>query len=57
MTSWRKDHFLQFCRKLLIPDLREIGNTATAQDIETAVWFIEHPKENISPDFSKEEFK
>ena len=42
MRHWTgdKDSFITFLLDTLIPDLKESGSTCTADDFETAVWFM-----------------
>ena len=37
---WRREEFIEFLEKTLIPDLYESGKIATAEDFETAVFFM-----------------
>ena len=37
---WRREEFIEFLEETLIPDLKESGKIATAEDFETAVFFM-----------------
>jgi hypothetical protein len=40
-NDWRnKEEFVSYLESTLIPDLRESGRDATADDFQTAVYFI-----------------
>lgn len=37
---WTRGDFIEFLEETLIPDLKESGRHATAEDFETAVFFM-----------------
>ena len=37
---WTRGNFIEFLENTLIPDLKESGRHATAEDFETAVFFM-----------------
>lgn len=38
---WTREEFIAYLRETLIPDLRESGRDATADDFQTAIEFME----------------
>ena len=47
MQRWKRLDFIEYLKKTLIPDLIDSGRSATAEDFETAVFFMEtipHPQ-------------
>tara|TARA_B100000131_G_C17634774_1_gene417502 strand:+ start:144 stop:359 length:216 start_codon:yes stop_codon:yes gene_type:complete len=38
--TWEREEFIWFLENTLIPDLKESGRHATAEDFETAVFFM-----------------
>lgn len=38
--TWHREDFIEFLEETLIPDLKESGRYATAEDFETAVFFM-----------------
>jgi hypothetical protein len=38
--TWHREDFIEFLEETLIPDLKESGRHATAEDFETAVFFM-----------------
>ena len=41
MITWHREDFIQFLKETLIPDLKLSGNHSTAEDFETAVFFMD----------------
>ena len=41
MKAWDREDFIKFLKETLIPDLKLSGKYATAEDFETAVFFME----------------
>ena len=41
MAIWDREDFIKFLKETLIPDLKDSGNYATAEDFETAVFFMD----------------
>mgnify|MGYP003121042774 FL=1 len=40
MATWDREDFIKFLKETLIPDLKRSGNHSTAEDFETAVFFM-----------------
>lgn len=40
MKTWTRSDFIWFLENTLIPDLKESGRHSTAEDFETAVYFM-----------------
>lgn len=47
IKGWNRQDFINYLEKTLIPDLHESGSTFTAEDFETAVFFIKNPLVNF----------
>ena len=41
MKTWDREDFIKFLKETLIPDLKLSGKYSTAEDFETAVFFME----------------
>ena len=41
MAIWDREDFIKFLKETLIPDLKDSGNYATAEDFETAIFFMD----------------
>lgn len=41
MAIWDREDFIKFLKETLIPDLKDSGNYSTAEDFETAVFFMD----------------
>ena len=39
--TWERKDFIKFLKETLIPDLKRSGNHSTAEDFETAVFFMD----------------
>ena len=39
--TWTREEFIRFLENTLIPDLKESGRHSTAEDFETAVFFMD----------------
>lgn len=39
--TWERKDFIKFLKETLIPDLKDSGKYATAEDFETAVFFMD----------------
>ena len=41
MKTWEREDFIKFLKETLIPDLKLSGKYSTAEDFETAVFFMD----------------